>query len=153
MAGGNSSPQVVEGPYTKMVMVDQYGRWQLFTSSCGQDHIPRLLWWINMAGGNSSPQVVDRTIYQDGYGGSIWPVAALRLKLWTEPYTKIVMVDQYSRWQLYASSCGKEPRQSWIWWINMTQHLKLLTDLWIPWWIWWPMINNLVQILRTFLSC
>merc|ERR1739842_153224 len=125
MAGGNSTPQVVEGPYTKMVTVDQYGRWQLFASSCG------------------------RTIYQDGYGGSIWPVATLRLKLWKDhiprwlwwinmaggnsspqvvegPYTKMVLVDQYGRWQLHA---------------------------WIPWWIWWPMISNLVQILRTFLSC
>merc|ERR1711970_967128 len=113
-----------------MVTVDQYGRWQLFASSCGRtiyqdgyggsiwpvatlrlklwkDHIPRWVCWIHMAGGNSPPQVVDRTIYQDGYGGSIWPVATLRL--------------------------------------------KLLTGLWIPWWIWWPMINNLVQILRTFL--
>merc|ERR1719489_604384 len=125
MAGGNSSPQVVEGPYTKIVMVDQYGRWQLFASSCGRtiyqdcyggsiwpvatlrlklwkDHIPRLLWWINMAGGNSSPQVVEG------------------------PYTKIVMVDQYGRWQLFASSCKQDHRQRWIWWMNMTLHLKLL---------------------------
>merc|ERR1712215_56020 len=131
MAGGNSPPQVVDrtiyqdcyggsiwpvatlrlklwtGPYTKMVMVDQYGRWQLYASSCGQDHIPRWLWWINMAGGNSPQQVVDRTIYQDGYGGSIKLVATLRLKLWTGSYIKMVMVDQYSRWQLYASSCGR----------------------------------------------
>merc|ERR1719376_576281 len=110
-------------------MVDQYGRWQLYASSCGQDHIPRWLWLINMAGGNSSPQVVDRTIYQDGYGGSIWPVATLRLKLWTAPYIKMLMVDQYGRWQLHASSCKQDHRQRWIWWMNMTLHLKLLTGL------------------------
>merc|ERR1719225_1132983 len=133
-----------------------------------------------MVGGNSTPQVVDRTIYQDGYGGSIWPVATLRLKLWTGPYSKMVMVDQYGRWQLYASSCGQDHISRLLWWINIaggnstpqvvdktifqdgyggsiwpvaTPRLKLLTGLWIPWWIWWPMINNLVQILRTFLSC
>jgi len=125
-----------------MVMVDQYGRWQLFASSCGRtiyqdgyggsiwpvatlrlklwkDHIPRWLWWINMAGGNSSPQVVDKTIYQDYYGGSIWPVATLRLKLWTNPYTKMVMVDQYGRWQVFTSSCGQDHIPRWLWWINM----------------------------------
>jgi len=61
--------KLLTGPYTKMVMVDQYGRWQLYASSCGQDHIPRWLWWINKAGDNSTPEVVNRTLDKDGYGG------------------------------------------------------------------------------------